>query len=115
MFEGEENMNKKILIILVCVNLLLITPFTVVAQENKISSNITEQPNIKGLVTNLRVIVKEILQKHGHNSIVSYLCNRTIDSLCIVGFILGLMFFWYSFLFLFWFIVGIIMGEPDYP
>jgi len=40
-------MKKEILITLLCAGLMLVTPFTTVARENKITSNISEQPDIE--------------------------------------------------------------------
>ena len=81
-------MKKHILIAFVCASLILITPFTVVAQENKISSNLTEQPDIEGLVAQLRVVIDEILQKYGHIPMVANLCNMILDLSDLIGKIL---------------------------
>ena len=56
-------MKKPILITLLCTCLMLVTPLVGVAQENKISNNPSEQPDIDGLVSHLRVVIDEILEK----------------------------------------------------
>ena len=57
-------MKKHILIALVCASLMMITPFTVVAQENKITGNLIEEPNVDRLVA-------QILNKYEQNPIVN--------------------------------------------
>jgi len=59
-------MKKEILIACICIILILITPFTVVAEENKITSNIVEEPDVDGLVDQIRFVINEILQNYGH-------------------------------------------------
>ena len=81
--EGEEKMKKYILIAMVFVSLMLITPFTVVARENKISSNLSEQPDIDGLVAQIRVVIDEILQKYGHIPMVSHICDK-LDNITFI-------------------------------
>ena len=74
-------MKKEILSTLLCAGLILVTPFTTIAQENKISSNLIEQPYIEGLVAQIRTVVNEILQKYGHIPIVRNLCNHILGIL----------------------------------
>jgi len=40
-------MKKEILITLLCASLMLITPFTTIAQENKVSSNLTDESDVE--------------------------------------------------------------------
>ena len=40
-------MKKPILITLLCAGLVLVTPFTTVAQENKVSSNLSDEPDVE--------------------------------------------------------------------
>ena len=68
-----------------CAGLILITPFNVIARENNISSNISEQPDVKELITQLRVVVNEILQKYGHIPKIANLCNLILDTLNLIG------------------------------
>ena len=58
-------MNKKILITFICSSLILITPLTAVAKENKINNILTTESDIKGLIAQKHVLVNEILEKHG--------------------------------------------------
>ena len=59
-------MKKTTLITLFCVCLMLVTPFSVIARENTISSNLKEQPDIERIVAQIRVVIDEILQKYGN-------------------------------------------------
>jgi len=68
-------MKKPILITLCCTSLMLVTPFTTVAQENRISSNLQEEPNIDRLVAQIRTVVDEVLQRYGHIQIVKGICS----------------------------------------
>jgi hypothetical protein len=78
-------MKREILITLLCAGIILITPLTSVAQENKISNNPSEQPDIDGLVSQLRIIIDEILEKYGHIPIVANLCNMIFNSFSFIG------------------------------
>jgi hypothetical protein len=78
-------MNKEILIASLFIGILLVTPFSVVARENTISTNLTEQPDLEGLVAQLRVVIDEILQKYGHIPIVNNLCNIILGISDIIG------------------------------
>jgi len=68
-------MKKKILIAIICANLIFITPFTVVAKENKINNNMIARLNIEGLVSKIRVLLDKILERYGQIKIVNNLCN----------------------------------------
>ena len=87
-------MKKPILITFLCAGLMLVTPFSVVARENKISSNLTDEPDIEGLVAELRVVIDEILQTYGHIPMVSNLFNRTIGTLCYFKLTIILAIIW---------------------
>ena len=78
-------MKKEILITLLCAGLMLVTPFSVVARENTIRSNLSEQPDLDGLVAQLRVVINEILQKYGYMPMVSNLCYVIINSFDLIG------------------------------
>jgi len=78
-------MNKEILIASLFIGILLVTPFSVVARENTISTNLTEQPDLEGLVAQLRVVIDDILQKYGHIPIVNNLCNIILGISDIIG------------------------------
>ena len=78
-------MKKHVLIAFAIASLLLITPLTGIAQENKVSSNLSEQPDINGLVSQLRVVIDEILEKYGHILMIRTLCNMILNSLGIIG------------------------------
>ena len=78
-------MKKEILITILCTSLMLVTPFTTIAQENKISSNLIEQPYIEGLVAQIRTVVNEILQKYGHIPKISNLFNLILNLLELIG------------------------------
>ncbi|MBW2966677.1 hypothetical protein KY342_06255 [Candidatus Woesearchaeota archaeon] len=86
-------MKKEILITLLCAGLMLITPFTVVAQENKITANIVEEPNIDGLVAQIRVVIDEIMEKYRHIPMVSNLCNVILNIIGLFGLIILCIFF----------------------
>ncbi len=90
-------MKKIILITILCASLMLITPLTSVAQENKISNNLSDKPDIDGLVVQIRTAVDEILQKYGHIPMVRSQCDVILNTLdwfpgnivfCIILFIL---------------------------
>jgi len=81
-------MKKEILITLLCAGLMLLTPFTTIAHENKVSSNLTDNPDINGLIVQIRTVVNEILQKYGHIPMVSNLCNVILNALDLFGNIL---------------------------
>ena len=74
-------MKKEILIACICIILILITPFTVVAEENKITSNIVEEPDVDGLVDQIRFVINEILQNYGHLPIIKSLCNMILNTM----------------------------------
>lgn len=78
-------MKKEILIASLFVGILLVTPFSVVAMENTISTNLTEKTDIESLVTQLRVIINDILKKYGHISRVNNLCNMILGITDIIG------------------------------
>ena len=85
-------MNKTTLFTILCASLMLITPLTSVAQENKISSNLQEEPDIDGLVAQLHVVIDEVLQRYGHILMVSNLCNVLLDILGWIGTIVFCIF-----------------------
>ncbi|KYK32062.1 MAG: hypothetical protein AYK22_00445 [Thermoplasmatales archaeon SG8-52-3] len=74
-------MNKEILIAILFTIIMIVTPFITVARENKISNNLTDQPNIKELVIQLNVLIKKISQLYGYIPLVDSLCNRIIGIL----------------------------------
>ena len=74
-------MKKIILITILCASLMLITPLTSVAQENKISNNLSDKPDIDGLVVQIRTAVDEILQKYGHIPMVRSQCDVILNTL----------------------------------
>ena len=92
---------KKILITIFCASLILVTPLSGVAQDNKISNILFEQPGIDGLVYQLRVVIDEILEKYGHIPMVRALCNVILNSLGLIGLILYCIIF---------FIIAILLG-----
>ena len=82
-------MKKTILITLMCATLILVTPFTTVAQENTISNNLPEKPNdVEGLVAKLRVAIDEILQKYGHIPSIAKQCGIILN---LIYYILSIM------------------------
>ena len=85
-------MKKEILITLLCAGLMLVTPLTGIAQENKISNNISEQSNIEGLFAQITTVIDEILQRYGHIQVVKGLCNVVLNSLGLVGRIIFCVF-----------------------
>ena len=68
-------MKKEIIIALVCAGLMLVTPFTTIAQENKVSSNLIEQPDIEPKDYLFQTIiditnnpdVKKLLEQHNYD------------------------------------------------
>jgi len=121
-------MKKEILITILCTSLMLVTPFTSIAQENKVSNNLPEQPNdVDGLVVQIRTVVNDILVKYGHIPLVRSLCNMINNILswypgnilyCILLFILAvplaslllIIGWWYRNLF---YLVILILHEFD--
>jgi len=85
-------MKKEILITLLCAGLMLVTPFTTIAQENKVSSNLTDNPDINGLIVQIRTVVNEILQKYGNIPMVRSLCNVIFNILDSFGLVLFCLF-----------------------
>ena len=86
-------MKKEILIALLCAGLMLVAPFTVVAQENTVSNNLPEQPNdVEGLVAQIKTVIDEILQRYGHIPIVRSLCNVIFNILDSFGLVLFCLF-----------------------
>jgi hypothetical protein len=57
-------MKKSILIALFCVSLMLITPLTVVAQENKIRSIITENPVVDRFIAQINNRINDNMGKY---------------------------------------------------
>jgi hypothetical protein len=74
-------MRKEILIAFICVSLMLVTPLTAVARENKISRNLTDESDVESLVTQLRVVVNKILEKFGHIPKVANFCNVILNKI----------------------------------
>jgi hypothetical protein len=86
-------MKKEVFISILCAGLMLVTPFTTIARENKISNKILEQlDDVDGLVTQIRTVVNQILQKYGHIPVVKDLCNVILNSLGLVGRIIFCVF-----------------------
>lgn len=81
-------MKREIITTLCFAGLLLVTPLGVVARENKISSNLSDEPDIEGLVIQLRIVINEILKKYGHNPMINNLCSLILNALGKVGKIL---------------------------
>jgi len=64
---------------------MLITPFTTIALENKVSNNLPKQPNdVEGLVAQIRVVIDEILEKFRHNSKVVNQCDIILKLLVLI-------------------------------
>ena len=109
-------MKKPFLITFLCASLILVTPFTGVAQENKVSNTLTEHPDIDGLVAQIRVVINEILQKYGHIPIVNNLLQSIISllllfariTLCIFLIIIGIP------IVILFFILFFLGMSPDY-
>jgi len=78
-------MKKEILITLLCAGLMLVTPFITIAQENKVSNNLPEKPDIEGLVAQIRVVIDKILQKYGHIPIINNVCSVILKLLELIG------------------------------
>ena len=78
-------MKKTIFITLLCASLMLVTPLTSVAQENKVSSNLTDNPDINGLIVQIRIVVNEILEKYGHIPMFRSLCDSILNTLGLLG------------------------------
>jgi hypothetical protein len=88
-------MKKGIIIVLACASLMLVTPFTVVARENKVISNLSDNQYIEGIVSQLRFVFNEIFQNYGYTSRVANLCNVILNILGFFGLFLtciGLFF-----------------------
>ena len=78
-------MKKTIFITLLCAGLMLVTPFITIAQENKVSNNLPEKPDIEGLVAQIRVVIDKILQKYGHIPIINNVCSVILKLLELIG------------------------------
>lgn len=79
-------MKKSILITLLCAGLMLVTPLSSVAQENKISNNIPDMPDdVDDFVAQIRIVVNEILEKYGYIPMVKSLCNMVLNTLDLFG------------------------------
>ena len=74
-------MKKPILITLLCAGLMLVTPFTTIAKEHQVSNNLTDNPDIDGLIAQIRTVVDEIFEKYGHISIIANQCGLIINLL----------------------------------
>ena len=85
-------MRKNILVAFALSSLLIIAPLSVIAQENKISSNLTEQPDIDGLVAQIRTVINEVLENYRHIPIISSLCNVILNLAWYPGNILYCIF-----------------------
>jgi len=86
-------MKKEILITLLCAGLMLVTPFTTIAQENKVSSNLKDEPDdVEGLVAQIRTVVDEILQKYGHIPMVRSISDLILILLGLFGLIIFCIF-----------------------
>lgn len=110
-------MKKEVFISILCAGLMLVSPFASIAQENKVSSNLSEQPDIDGLVAQIRTVVNEILQKYGHIPMVRSLCNVILNSLDLVGRIIFCIFLIILYIPLLWlcgFIVSTFGVIPPY-
>ena len=78
-------MKKEILVTLCCASLMLVTPFTTIAQENKVSDNLTDKPGIDSLVAQIRTVIDVISQKYSHIPMVRSLSNAIINLLGLIG------------------------------
>ncbi len=86
-------MKKEILIATLFAGLLLVTPLSGVAQENKISNILSEQTDVDDLVAQIRVVTNEILENYGHIPLIKTLCNRIIGVLDTIGLVLFCVIF----------------------
>jgi methionine-rich copper-binding protein CopC len=115
-------MMKKILITLVCATLMLITPFTVVAHENKITSTLIEESNVDRIVAQIKTRIDEKLEKYESKSnltnlmeIILYLSDVNLDRIVqlvltiILSFILSFLIPLTIITFILGFIWGLIM------
>ena len=110
-------MKKNILIALVCASLILVTPFTVVAQENKIRNNITEEFDVERIVAQIRNRINEKLVKYESKpkltifrEIILYLLGLFVTILNkilqVIRFIILLPFVFLLYLFIIFFLIG---------
>jgi len=81
-------MKKTILITILCASLMLVTPFTTVAQENTVSNNLTEQTDIGGLVDQIRTVIDKILEDYRHIPIITKQCGTILNLLDSVGYMI---------------------------
>jgi hypothetical protein len=85
-------MKKEILIATLFASLMLVTPFTVVARENKVSDNLNDEIDKEELVVQIRTVVEEVLQKYGHIPMIRNIANRIFSLLDMNNLILYCIF-----------------------
>ena len=85
-------MRKDILVAFALSSLLMITPLTGTAQENKLSGNLTEQPDIDVLVAQIRTVINDVLENYRHMPIISSLCDVILNLTWYPGNILYCVF-----------------------
>jgi hypothetical protein len=106
-------MKKEILAVIVYSCIMLITPFTVVAQEGKIISNLTDKLDVKGSVSQFGIISNEIFEKYGS---ISKAANTSGIILNLLGFIVKILYYmiyymvWIPLLYIAFFILLIVLG-----
>ncbi|UCF49227.1 MAG: hypothetical protein JSU91_05615 [Thermoplasmatales archaeon] len=86
-------MKNPILITLFCANLILVTPFTTIAREDIVGSNLPNQSDIDDLVAQVRVVIYGILENYGHIPMIKTLCSRIIGVLDTIGLVLFCVIF----------------------
>lgn len=106
-------MKKEIIAVIVYSCIMLITPFSVVAQEDKIISNLTDKLDVKGSVFQHSIISNEIFEKYGS---ISKAANISSIILNLLGFIVKILYFifyyviWIPLLYIAFFILLIVLG-----
>ncbi|KYK33344.1 MAG: hypothetical protein AYK22_09085 [Thermoplasmatales archaeon SG8-52-3] len=82
-------MKKVIFFAFVFASLILIAPITTIAQENKVTNNISEQTFKESLITQIKDLTDKILQKYGHLPMVKvvsfyiqFIFLQILDTLC---------------------------------
>lgn len=90
-------MKKVIFFAFVFASLILIAPITTIAQENRVSRNISEQPDIDRLVSDIRNEIGKIMERFGYlpmvetmSSIILNLIQNIYEMLCVIFIMVGI-------------------------
>jgi hypothetical protein len=106
-------MNKKILILFIFASLMLMTPITAVARENKLIDNFKDQPDAERIIIQIMSTANKMKEKYNYVSKASNTSGIILNLLSLIVRIFYYIIYymvWIPFLYIAFFIFLLVFG-----